>query len=121
MKWTSAQASANDYNYGKGEYTQMKSVQPVLLAGGSGTRLWPLSRKNRTKQFSKLIGDDTLFQQSAKRHTSSDLVKFTSGMVLTNSDFRFIVAEQLQSIGINPGPILIEPSGRKHGTCNFSS
>lgn len=90
----------------------MKSVQPILLAGGSGTRLWPLSRKSYPKQFSKLIGEDTLFQQSARRHVSSDLVNFTNGIVLTNSDFRFIVVEQLQSIGLDPGSIIIEPSAK---------
>ena len=90
----------------------MKSVQPILLAGGSGTRLWPLSRKSYPKQFAKLIAEDTLFQQSARRHMSSDLVNFTSGIVLTNSDYRFIVVEQLQSIGLDPGPIIIEPSAK---------
>jgi mannose-1-phosphate guanylyltransferase / mannose-6-phosphate isomerase len=87
-------------------------ITPVLLAGGSGTRLWPLSRKSYPKQFSNLIGDQTLFQQSALRLTSSDVVKFGPHITMTNADFRFIVGEQLQGVGINPGPILIEPVGR---------
>lgn len=90
----------------------MSEIYPVLLAGGSGTRLWPLSRKSYPKQFSSLIGDFSLFQYSAKRLTSSDLVKFRPHITLTNSDFRFIVNEQLQEIGIDPGPILIEPCAR---------
>lgn len=87
-------------------------ITPVLLAGGSGTRLWPLSRKSYPKQFSNLIGDQSLFQQSALRLTSSGIVKFGPHITMTNADFRFIVGEQLQGVGINPGPILIEPEGR---------
>ena len=87
----------------------MYLIRPVLLAGGSGTRLWPLSRKSYPKQFSNLIGDKTLFQRSALRLTSSDIIEFSPHITLTNSDFRFIVGEQLQEIGIDPGHILIEP------------
>lgn len=90
----------------------MTKIYPVLLAGGSGTRLWPLSRKSYPKQFSQLIGEQTLFQQSALRLTSSDLVEFAPHITLTNSDFRFIVGEQLQSVGIDPGTILIEPEAK---------
>ncbi|MCG7522707.1 mannose-1-phosphate guanylyltransferase/mannose-6-phosphate isomerase [Ruegeria sp. Ofav3-42] len=88
-------------------------ISPVLLCGGSGTRLWPLSRKSYPKQFVPLVGDETLFQASARRlsGTSGDL-EFTAPVVLTNSDFRFIVAEQLQAVGIDPGTIMIEPEGR---------
>lgn len=90
----------------------MSEITPVLLAGGSGTRLWPLSRKSYPKQFSNLIGDQSLFQQSALRLMSSDKVKFAPHLTMTNSDFRFIVGEQLQRVGIQPGPILIEPEGK---------
>ena len=90
----------------------MSKVYPVLLAGGSGTRLWPLSRKSYPKQFSKLIGEQTLFQGSAERLTSSEIIDFASHITLTNADFRFIVGEQLQEIGIDPGPILIEPEAK---------
>ena len=86
---------------------------PVLLCGGSGTRLWPLSRKSYPKQFVPLMGEETLFQASAKRLLEgAGAVRFAAPMVLTNSDFRFIVAEQLQAVGIDPGAILIEPEGR---------
>ena len=90
----------------------MSKVYPVLLAGGSGTRLWPLSRKSYPKQFSKLTGETTLFQSSAQRLTSSQILEFAPHITLTNADFRFIIGEQLQEIGIDPGPILIEPAAR---------
>ena len=88
------------------------TIIPVILAGGSGTRLWPLSRKSYPKQFSKLVGDTTLFQQSAQRMSGDG---FAAPIVVTNSDFRFIVVEQLQEVGIDPGTILIEPEGRNTG------
>jgi mannose-1-phosphate guanylyltransferase / mannose-6-phosphate isomerase len=90
----------------------MKRITPILLAGGSGTRLWPLSRKSYPKQISALLGDETLFQSSAKRLVSSPAVQFDAPVTMTNSDFRFIVIEQLQDAGIDPGAVLIEPEGR---------
>jgi len=84
-------------------------ITPVLLCGGSGTRLWPLSRKSYPKQFSPLLGDTTLFQDSAQRLAGEG---YAAPLVLTNSDFRFIVTEQLSEVGIDPGAILIEPEGR---------
>ena len=84
-------------------------ITPVILCGGSGTRLWPLSRKSYPKQFSRLIGDHSLFQMSALRVNGTEYKK---PIVLTNSDFRFIVTEQLAEVGIDPGAILIEPEGR---------
>lgn len=88
-------------------------ITPILLCGGSGTRLWPLSRKSYPKQFVPLMGEETLFQASARRlaGTTGDL-SFAPPVVLTNSDFRFIVTEQLQAIGIDPGAVVIEPEGR---------
>ena len=99
-------------NLRKSIENQVKVVTPILLAGGSGTRLWPLSRKSYPKQFSRVIGDMSLFQSSAKRLTSSNIVKFAPHITLTNTDFRFIIAEQLQEVGIDPGPILIEPEAK---------
>ncbi|UWQ24602.1 mannose-1-phosphate guanylyltransferase/mannose-6-phosphate isomerase [Leisingera aquaemixtae] len=88
-------------------------ITPILLCGGSGTRLWPLSRKSYPKQFVPLMGEETLFQASARRLSGqTDQLRFAAPMVLTNSDFRFIVTEQLQAIGIDPGAVLIEPEGR---------
>lgn len=89
------------------------NITPVLLCGGSGTRLWPLSRKSYPKQFVPLVGEETLFQSAAKRLAGKGGgINYAAPMVLTNSDFRFIVAEQLQAIGIDPGAIVIEPEGR---------
>ncbi|NVK12683.1 MAG: mannose-1-phosphate guanylyltransferase/mannose-6-phosphate isomerase [Rhodobacteraceae bacterium] len=91
-------------------------ITPVLLCGGSGTRLWPLSRKSYPKQFVPIMGEETLFQASARRLSGeTGRFRFDAPMVLTNSDFRFIVTEQLQAAGIDPGAILIEPDGRNTG------
>jgi len=87
-------------------------ITPVLLAGGSGTRLWPLSRKSYPKQFVPLIGDATPFQASVLRMVGAG---YAPPLVLTNSDFRFIVGEQLTTAGVEPGAILIEPEGRNTG------
>lgn len=84
-------------------------ITPVVLCGGSGTRLWPLSRKSYPKQFVPLVGEDTLFQASSKRLSGAG---FTAPLIITHSDFRFIVAEQLADIGIDPSAILIEPQAR---------
>jgi len=87
----------------------MQQITPVILCGGSGSRLWPLSRKSYPKQFVPLVGDKTLFQNSSERLTGP---QFKNPVIVTNSDYRFIVTEQLQEIGIDPGAILIEPEGR---------
>lgn len=91
------------------EQTKTPNITPVLLCGGSGTRLWPLSRKSYPKQFSRLTGEESLFQASARRMAGTG---FAAPLVITNSDFRFIVTEQLVGAGIDPGAILIEPEGR---------
>lgn len=90
----------------------MDRIFPVLLAGGSGTRLWPLSRKSYPKQFSTVMGHQSLFQQAALRLSSSSTLQFAPHLTMTNADFRFIVGEQLTSVGITPGPILIEPKSK---------
>ncbi|CUK08735.1 Alginate biosynthesis protein AlgA [Shimia thalassica] len=84
-------------------------ITPVIMCGGSGTRLWPLSRKSFPKQFARLTGDQSLFQACAARMTGD---AFDAPLVLTNSDFRFIITEQLMDAGIAPGPVLIEPTGK---------
>ncbi|QDI77397.1 MULTISPECIES: mannose-1-phosphate guanylyltransferase/mannose-6-phosphate isomerase [Leisingera] len=84
-------------------------ITPVLMCGGSGTRLWPLSRESYPKQFTSLKGGKTLFQESVGRLSGEG---FAPPIVVTNSDFRFIVTEQLLGAGIDPGAILIEPDRR---------
>lgn len=91
-------------------------IQPVILCGGSEPRLWPLSRASYPKQFVSLTGPETLFQASARRVGAMDGgLEFARPMILTNGDYRFIVTEQLTTIGIDPGPILIEPEVRNTG------
>lgn len=84
-------------------------IYPVILCGGSGTRLWPLSRKSYPKQFARLTGEESLFQASVKRLAGTG---FADPVILTNADFRFIVAEKLMEIGVDPAAVLIEPEGR---------
>jgi len=84
-------------------------IHPILLCGGAGTRLWPLSRKSYLKQFARLMGEESLFQGSAHRLSGEG---FAAPMILTGSDIRFIVTEQLAAVEIPPAGVLIEPEGR---------
>jgi mannose-1-phosphate guanylyltransferase/mannose-6-phosphate isomerase len=84
-------------------------ITPILLCGGSGTRLWPLSRKGFPKQFTRLLGDRSLFSASAARLSGEG---FAPPVVITGSDFRFVVTEQLLSEGIEPNTVIIEPDAR---------
>ncbi len=86
------------------------SITPVILSGGSGSRLWPLSREAYPKQFIRLTGSDTLIQQTAKRISS--LENATSPLVVCNNQHRFLVAEQLQQVQIYPLDIILEPAKR---------
>lgn len=89
--------------------THSPLIHPVILCGGSGTRLWPLSRQSYPKQFSSLMGEQSLFQASAIRVNGS---AFAPPLVVTGDAFRFIVTEQLASVEISAARILIEPDGR---------
>ncbi len=84
-------------------------IVPVILCGGSGTRLWPVSRKSYPKQFAPLLSEESLFQSSLRRLQGPE---FEAPMVLTNGDFRFLVTDQLSDIGLADARILIEPVGR---------
>lgn len=94
--------------------TQISQVQPVILCGGSGTRLWPLSRSGFPKQFLCLTGAESLFQQAAKRlmSLSAESVQVADPLVVTSEDHRFLAIEQLREIGIAPGAVLLEPVAR---------
>ncbi len=85
-------------------------IIPVILAGGSGTRLWPLSRKLFPKQFMPLVEEHTLLQSTLLRLQSIDQVG--PPIVLCNEAHRFIVAEQLRAIDVAPQAIVLEPVGR---------
>ncbi|MDR6936863.1 mannose-1-phosphate guanylyltransferase/mannose-6-phosphate isomerase [Luteibacter sp. 3190] len=83
---------------------------PLILSGGSGTRLWPISRRNLPKQFLSLTGSDTLFQQTVRRTTS--LPDTGAPIVVASDDHRFLAAEQLQELNANDASILLEPVAR---------
>ncbi|WP_424964805.1 mannose-1-phosphate guanylyltransferase/mannose-6-phosphate isomerase [Dinoroseobacter sp. S375] len=84
-------------------------IIPVILAGGSGTRLWPASRKSYPKQFTELVGARSLFQDTVTRLQGAS---FAAPTIITGNDFRFITAEQLDDAGIEGASILLEPAGR---------
>ena len=84
----------------------MSSIQPVILCGGSGARLWPLSRKSYPKQFVAMIGQNSLFQQTVLRFSGTG---FEKPIIITNVEFRFIATQQLAEIGIDPDAVLLEP------------
>lgn len=82
---------------------------PVILSGGTGSRLWPLSRQQYPKQFLKLVGDQTLFQQTIARVMSQST---QNPLVVCNHEHRFLVSEQLRALGQSADAILLEPFGR---------
>src|SRR5262252_4272153 len=84
-------------------------VTPVILCGGAGTRLWPVSREKMPKHFVPMIGKLTTFQQVLDRVNRSDL--FEPPIIITNSDFRFVVAEQTRARGAK-ATIILEPQRR---------
>ncbi|MEI8168803.1 MAG: mannose-1-phosphate guanylyltransferase/mannose-6-phosphate isomerase [Rhodoferax sp.] len=86
-------------------------IQPVVLSGGSGTRLWPLSREKYPKQLLPLIGDDSLLQATVRRVEGIAGVELAPPMVVCGEEYRFVIAEQLRLLG-KPGIIVLEPLGR---------
>lgn len=84
-------------------------LTPVVMAGGTGSRLWPLSRQLNPKQFLKLCGDTTLLQQTLAR---LDGLEITAPAIICNEDHRFLVAEQLRQASVANASIILEPVGR---------
>jgi mannose-1-phosphate guanylyltransferase / mannose-6-phosphate isomerase len=84
-------------------------IVPVIMSGGSGSRLWPLSREMYPKQFLPLASDRTMLQETAARFIADD---FDAPMVICNENHRFMVAGQLQELGMKPHSIVLEPVGR---------
>jgi mannose-1-phosphate guanylyltransferase / mannose-6-phosphate isomerase len=85
-------------------------IHPVILSGGSGTRLWPMSRTLHPKQLLSLLGGESLLQQTVRR--VADPRRFAPPLVVANEEHRFIIAEQLREIGVAPHAVLLEPVGR---------
>ena len=84
-------------------------IYPVILCGGSGTRLWPVSRKAYPKQFAPLIGDESLYQMTLRRLSGKGLA---APIIMTGDDFRFMAMEQATDIGLSDARVYIEPSAR---------
>jgi len=92
----------------------MIQVTPVILCGGSGTRLWPLSRTGFPKQFLCLTGNESLFQQAVQRLVAmgNDDIQVANPVIVSGEDHRFLASEQLREVGIALGSALLEPVGR---------
>jgi mannose-1-phosphate guanylyltransferase/mannose-6-phosphate isomerase len=90
----------------------MSEILPFILSGGAGTRLWPLSREALPKQFHKITGQETLFQQTCRRLTGDF---FGNPYVLANQKYRFLIAEQLRETGLKSAGIMLEPASRNTG------
>ena len=88
--------------------TEATLIVPVILAGGQGTRLWPMSRAARPKQFLPLTGPTSLYQQTLRR--VADPSRYHPAVIVTNAEYRFLVAEQAQEAGVATSAVLLEPS-----------
>src|ERR1700722_1456766 len=97
-----------------GETVAVDSLQivPVIMCGGAGTRLWPVSRESMPKQFVSLVGAQSTFQQVLDRISDPSL--FARPIIITNTEFRFVVAEQLREGGME-ADIVLEPMRRDSG------
>ncbi|MBL18769.1 MAG: mannose-1-phosphate guanylyltransferase/mannose-6-phosphate isomerase [Flavobacteriaceae bacterium] len=95
----------------------MRKIMPVILCGGVGSRLWPLSRKSLPKQFAQLLGNKSLFEAAMKR---VDTKEFSSPLIVTSRDHRFLVEKQLRDCGCS-GTILLEPTGKNTAPAVFAA
>ena len=86
------------------------TIVPVSVSGGSGTRLWPMSREAYPKQLLPLTSSQSLLQGTARRVADREM--FQPPVVICNGDHRFIIADQLREIGLDPFRIVLEPMGR---------
>lgn len=94
---------------GAGDIMTSRKIFPVILSGGSGTRLWPLSRASLPKQLLALHGERTMIQETVTR---AGMAGNAAPLLICNDDHRFMVAEQMRQIGVKPGGIVLEPFGR---------
>jgi len=92
---------------------QVAEIVPIVLAGGSGTRLWPFSRESYPKQFLNVLGDRSLLQGTLARvMPEAESNRFAQPLLVCNEEHRFLVAEQARAAGCTPQLILLEPAGR---------
>ncbi len=89
--------------------TEQVLIHPVILCGGSGTRLWPVSRKAFPKQFAPLLGEESLYQSTLRRFSGAD---FAAPMIMTGNEFRFMAVEQVGALGLADAQVVVEPTGR---------
>ena len=94
-----------------GPRTTDTPIRPVILAGGSGTRLWPASRASFPKQFTTLISEESLFQSAVLRLTGKG---YAAPLVITTEPFRFVALEQMENIGITPAEVASLTLGDLH-------
>jgi mannose-1-phosphate guanylyltransferase/mannose-6-phosphate isomerase len=87
----------------------MQTLHPVILCGGSGTRLWPSSRKAYPKQFAPLMGEKSLYQGTLARFSGDG---FAAPLIMTGEDFRFLAVEQAEAMGLSDARVVVEPVGR---------
>src|SRR5262245_63232454 len=93
--------------------TRATRLYPVILSGGSGSRLWPLSREEFPKQLQPLMSERSLLQETALRLGDKiNGVSVAAPIVVCNEAHRFIVAEQMRAVGVEPRAVVIEPQGR---------
>src|ERR1700722_790757 len=85
------------------------SIYPAILSGGSGSRLWPLSRKALPKQLLPLASSATMIQEAVTRAQGDG---FAPPLVISNQEYRFLIAEQLRAAGMTDAKIILEPAGR---------
>lgn len=88
------------------------AIQPVIMSGGSGTRLWPMSRAARPKQFLPLLSARSLFQETVERLSPGDDVDFLAPVIIAGEAHAGLIATQLAAIGVTPATIIIEPMAR---------
>ncbi len=98
--------------------TNSAKILPVIICGGAGSRLWPLSRRSEPKQFASLTGQTSLFQQTLQRFGGDD---FLPAAVITNAAHADVVREQADALGLTLGPIVLEPMGRNTAACGVVS
>lgn len=92
---------------------QMAQIYPVIMAGGSGTRLWPVSRKHHPKQFQKMLGERSMFQETVRRvQGEAGSFYFAAPSVISGQAYDGLISDQLAEIGSDTGTVILEPFGR---------